>query len=221
MTSNDVKQISIRLQPDGFSYSGQFHAVLPGADFIQRLEEALLDALQNEEANNFDCTVETTRYAIIPAEADNTLAKQMYQLCQAQPETEEDVLMQNAGDQQFRIAFGIDHQLYTFLQRNLGQVTFTHPLVWLYDTWTGRQETEADCMIVEASEKAINLLIYKNGRLHTAHRSNVSGTDNQTYYVMNLWTLNNLDVIEHKIYLQNATNELQNQLSQYIKQCES
>lgn len=221
MTTNDVKQISIRLQPDGFSYAGVFHPIMPGADFVERLEDALWDTRITEENAEILCSVETTRFALSPSDIGEDEALQMYQLSLPEAESEETVLSVTDETNGIRFSFGIDSLLYRFLLRNVSGITFTHPLALLQQQWANRPEVAEDCMVAEASDKALNLLIYGKGHLQMANRFETAGTDNQTYHIMNAWTLYNLDVIDNKLYLQTGSEELRTNLSHYIKQCES
>lgn len=221
MTEQDVKQISIRLLPDGFSYLNQFHPILPGADFIKRLEESLLEALNESEETEGICSVENVRFFLSPLDIDQKLATLMAQKTMASTSEEEETpIVLIDKEQGIRFCFGIDSHLYHFIQRNWPEINFTHPLFELLEQWVNR-EKEDDCMVVNAGENYLNLLVFKKGRLYLANRFEVSGTDNILYHLMNCWTQCGLDVIDHKLYLQTSIHSIREQIGQYIKQCES
>ncbi|MBR0036807.1 MAG: DUF3822 family protein [Bacteroidales bacterium] len=221
MTTNDVKQISIRLQPDGFSYADKFYPVMPGADFNQRMEDAIWNTRLTELDAEIRCSVETTRFSLSPADIDESVALKMYHLSLPEAEGEETVLSQTDASHGIRIHFGIDSRLYHFLMRNVENIAFTHPLMRLQQQWSDRTEVTEDCMVAEAETNALNLLVYENGKLQMANRFDVTGTNNQTYHIMNCWTLFNLDILDNKLYLQTSSDELRKSLSQYLKQCVS
>jgi len=224
MTFQDVKQISIRLLPDGFSYLNQFYPVLPGADFNKRLEEALFETLNEAEepaAVEGECLVENVRFFLSPLEIENSLAKAMAQ--KTLPIIDDEQVTIELEDQRhnIRFSFEIDSHLYHFIQRNWPEVSFSHPLYELFEQWVDQEQVQEDCMVAEAGENFLNLLIFKNGSLFMANRYEVTGTDNILFHLMNCWTQCGLDVIDNKLYLRTEVKSIQEQIGQYIKQCES
>ncbi len=224
MTEQDVKQISIRLLPDGFSYLNQFHPILPGADFIKREEEALLETLNtSEEVEAIEglCSVENVRFILFPLDTEASLTDQMTQM--TLPSTDEEETFIDLTDEPHGICFrfALDSHLYHFMQRNWSELTFTHPLFELFKQWADQEAVTNNCMVASAGENYLNLLVFKNGKLYLANRFEVAGTDNILYHLMNCWTQCGLDVIDHKLYLQTEVKSIREQIGQYIKQCES
>lgn len=224
MTTTDVKQISIRLLPDGFSYLNQFHPVLPGADFIQRLEEAMLETLngsEEPEAVEGVCSVENVRFFLSPLEIDAVMASKMAKMTLPTLDQEETTLDLTDEALGIRFSFGIDSQLYRFITRNWPELSLTHPLFTLIEKWGQREEINQDCMVAEAGENFLNLLVFKQGRLQLANRFEVNSNENILYHLMNCWTQCGLDIIDHKLYLQTEVKSIRELIGQYIKQCES
>ncbi len=224
MTLQDVKQISIRLLPDGFSYLNQFYPVLPGADFNKRLEEAMLETLNGSddtEAFEGKCSVENVRFFLSPLEIDATLALKMAQKTLPLSDEEETVVDLVNEKYGIRFSFFINSHLYRFMQRNWPELTYTHPLFELNEKWIDTEQIERDCMVADAGENYLNLLVFKNAQLNLANRFEISGSDNILYHLMNCWTQCGLDVIDHKLYLQTENKSIREQIGQYIKQCES
>jgi len=224
MIVQDVKQISIRLLPDGFSYLNQFHPILPGADFVKRQEEAMLEVISNsdeQELTEGACSVENVRFSLSPLEVDIALATKMAKKNLPSIEEEETAIHLENSALGIRFSFFLNSQLYHFIQRNWPELTFTHPLFELIEQWSKRETSNENCMVAEAGENYLNLLIIKQGRLHLANRFEVEGSDNILYHLMNCWTQYELDVISHKLYLKTEVSSIREQIGQYIKQCES
>lgn len=223
MTSKDVKKISIRLLPDGFSFLNQIITIQPGADYIKRLEDGLIEKLSElEEDLVIDhFSIENTRFCLSPLEINSDLARNMYKVGLPPYEGEETIITSEDVNHKIRFEFGIDSHLYHFILRNWPESRFSHPLFDLYLKWGDTENIKSDCMIAKAEDKDLNILIFKNGELHLANRFEDSGVNNIVYHVMNCWEQYGLDVLDDKLYLLTGNNELRNLLQQYIKQCES
>lgn len=220
MTNQDVKQISIRLLPDGFSFSGQTKHVSPGADYEKRLEEALLDAdVMQENADEVICIVEGFRFILSPATCSISEAEQMYKL--SLPDVDNEVLINQTDKyENIRITFGLNAEICHFMRRNIPGIVFNHPLMEIHNAWSHKVETDNNYMIAQADGSILDLVVYKNGKLFMANRFASTSNDNTLYFVMNMWTQCQLDVLEDKIYLECHSDELRQTISKYIKQCE-
>ncbi|MBQ0056771.1 MAG: DUF3822 family protein [Bacteroidales bacterium] len=217
--TNNVKQISIRLLPDGFSLFGQDCLIAPGADFDQRLEEALIDALTDTEADDTVCSVETTRFCLSPTNIGQDQAESMFHLTMPESDTEETLIHQTSDDLQITATFALSTRTYNFLRRNYGDVTFTHPIIALHNLSVDIAD-DGNCMIVEADGRWINIAVYKARQLYLANRFQTASTDNALFYVMNVWTQCQLDVLDDRLHFVTAPDELRQTISKYIKQCE-
>lgn len=221
MTNKDVKQISIRLLPDGFSFSEEFHPITPGADFEQRMEESLLNAGINQtDADEVCCSVETLRFNLSPAKTEEKEADLMYRLTLPDTEREEVLLSETDVTNEIRLTYGIDAELYHFLRRNIEEISFTHPLLVLHNTWSQNEATSQDCMIAQDCGVWLNILIYKGNKLFMANRFASPNTNSSTYFIMNAWQKSGLDVLDNKLHLLTENDDLRQQISKYIKQCE-
>lgn len=223
MTSTDVKKISIRLLPDGFSFLNQFYPILPGADYTKRLEEGLLDYTTRlgDDIAIQQFVVENTRFCVSPLDIAPQLTRMMYEASLPQYEQEESTLDLEDDVHGIRFTFGIDSQLYYFILRNWPDVSFTHSVFELYHQWCSNERITQDCMIAEAEENYLNVLVFKEGRLQLANRFEDTGINNILYHIMNCWEQCGLDVLDDKVHLITANQELRLKVQQYIKQCES
>jgi len=224
MTTQVVRKISIRLQPDGFSYLNQFFPIHPGADFNRRMEEAMLEALEASDETDTDeciCSVENLRFCLSPTDIEASTAELMYRTTLPSAEQEETLVELKDDVRGIRFTFGIDSQMYHFILRNLPNVEFTHPLFELYRQWADSEEAKSNCMVADASEKHLNLIVFANGNLVLANRFEVNDTESTIYHMMNCWTQSGLDVLDDKLYLQTEVADIRQEIGKYIKQCES
>ena len=219
----EVKQISIRLLPDGFSFLNQFHPIQPGADFRQRLEEGLLDTLtqSSEDEPSGTCLIESMRFCLSPTSIDQDSADQMYHFTLPEPELEETVITQDDEEFGLRFSFGIDSHLHNFLQRNWPELTLSHPLFELITDLAHKVQADEACMVAEAKGKVLHVLVFRNKQLQMANSFEAATNDDCLYHIMNCWTQHGLDVVSNKIYLLTDNQELRQQVGQYIKLCES
>ena len=112
-----------------------FHEVTPGPDYQQRLHEAVLNVLPESETP-LDLTVQilSERVVILPPDTDPELAASMYHVTLSDLDEPEHVLLQPltlSSGQRLTLCFGIDRQLYLFLERNCGDLRFEHHLAAL------------------------------------------------------------------------------------------
>ena len=223
MTQDNVNKITIRLLPDGYSFLNQDHPIQRGADFIERIKESLLEGIECcdvPETATFVCSVENVRFCLSPLETDLD-AEQSYRFCLSEAEQEETLLHLEDVAHGIRFTFGIDTQLYHFLQRNCPEITFTHPLFELFTQWASKEEVKQNCMVAEAGENFLNLLIFKEGKLQIANRFENTSEEDIVYHVMNCWTQCTLDVLDDKLYLTTTLPGISKNIGQFIKQCVS
>lgn len=112
-----------------------FHEVTPGPDFQQRLHEAVLNVLpESETPLNLTVQILSERVVILPPDTDPDLATSMYHATLSDLDDPEQVLLQPLvlpSGQRVTLCFGIDRQLYLFLERNCGDLHFEHHLAIL------------------------------------------------------------------------------------------
>ena len=223
MTQDNVNKITIRLLPDGYSFLNQYHPVQRGADFNQRLKESLLEELERNETaetTSYVCSVENVRFCLTPLQ-EVIDPEARYQFCISETEQEETLVHLEDVAHDIRFTIGVDSELYHFLQRNFPELSFTHPLYELFTLWADKEEVKQNCMVAEADENFVNLLVFKEGKLQIANRFECTSTDDILYHVMNCWTQCSLDVIEDRLYLDTPLPDITKNIGQFIKQCVS
>lgn len=216
------ENMTIRFTPDGFSFTecpnsasvllddAPLHEITPGPDYQSRLHEQLLDQLSTgDEVRDITCQFVSTRVMALPPDVnDQELATAMYQLTMGKGDCEEQVLLQpvslNNG-QEVILCFGIDRQLYLFLQRNFGEVVYEHHLATLLTQ--GSRMASGNCMVVRCDSQFLELALFRQGKLDVVNVYRTSHTENRSYYVMNTWLQQNLDQMQDNLLVLSQNTE--------------
>ena len=216
------ENMTIRFTPDGFSFAecpnsasillddAPFHEVAPGSDFQQRLHEQVLEQVASDnDVRDITCQLVSTRVLTLPTEVtEPDMARQMYGLTLGQADSEEEVLLQDVvlpSGQAVRLCFGIDHELYHFLMRNFGDVTFEHHLSTLLEQ--GARMASGNCMVVRCDSQFLELALFRQGKLDMTNVYRVSQADNRTYYIMNAWIQHKLDQLQDNLLVLSQNTE--------------
>ena len=130
--SDDATSPRLSVATSALLDDAPFHEVAPGPDYQQRLHEAVLNVLPESETP-LDLTVQvlSERVVILPPDTDPDLATSMYHVTLSDLDEPEQVLLQPLtlpSGQRLTLCFGIDRQLYLFLERNCGDLCFEHHL---------------------------------------------------------------------------------------------
>lgn len=206
---------TIRLTPDGFSLYNvtdgrSFYDVAPGLDFVQRMQEAILDHLPVADTQDgLICEVETTRLLLLPPDiTDAGIQQQMYDTTFSTVNEEEQMKVQQltlSTGQTLQLCFGLNRSLNNFLMRNYESVTFCHPIVSLLEE--GVRMAQGNCLVVRCDERYLELALFRDKQLHLCNSYHTSHAENRTYYVMNTWQQLGLDQLTDYLLVLGGTNE--------------
>ena len=203
-----------------------FHEVAPGPDYQQRLHEDVLNVLPESETP-LDLTVQvlSERVVILPPDTDPELAASMYHVTLSDLDEPEHVLLQPLAlpsGQCVTLCFGIDRQLYLFLERNCGDLRFEHHLATLLQGASSAAPSSSSPSAAPSSSSLrpqvsrsppsmaahpasqatlapvvtpqfLELAIFRAGQLILANIYRTSQADNRRYYVLNTWLRQGLD----------------------------
>ena len=222
-----------------------FHEVTPGPDFQQRLHEAVLNVLPESETP-LDLTVQvlSERVVILPPDTDPELAASMYHVTLSDLDEPEHVLLQPLtlpSGQCVTLCFGIDRQLYLFLERNCGDLRFEHHLATLLHraapsaapsssslrpqvslsqlSMAAPSSTQASLATV-VTPQFLELALFRAGQLVLANVYRTSQANNRRYYVLNTWLRENLDQLNDLLLIfgkGDPASQLHQDLRPFIK----
>lgn len=210
--------------PGGFCVStGEFINITPGADYEQRLEDAILDLEINTGEDDLECVVETARMSMSPTACDEKLAEDMYSLTLRRQDTTEKIIHETSEDGEIRISFGIDNTLYNFLIRTFQYIIFHHPIIEIINSEALRIHPTDNWMIAKVSQGTLSIAAYKDKQLQVANCIETMITQNRAYHLLNIWTKLELDVLNDTLYIigdEREVSRLKNSVSKFIKKCE-
>ena len=223
-----------------------FHEVAPGPDYQQRLHEAVLNVLPESETP-LDLTVQvlSERVVILPPDTDPDLATSMYHVTLSDLDEPEQVLLQPItlpSGQRVTLCFGIDRQLYLFLERNCGDLRFEHhlasllhraapsaapsssslrPQVSLSQPSMAAPSASQACLATMVTPQFLELALFRSGQLILANVYRTSQADNRRYYVLNTWLREGLDQLNDLLFILgkgDPASQLHQDLRPFIKQ---
>ena len=213
-----------------------FHEVAPGPDYQQRLHEAVLNVLPESETP-LDLTVQvlSERVVILPPDTDPELATSMYHVTLSDLDEPEQVLLQLLtlpSGQRVTLCFGIDRQLYLFLERNCGDLRFEHHLATLLQGASSApafqsqpsmaaQPASQACLATMVTPQFLELALFRSGQLVLANVYRTSQADNRRYYVLNTWLREGLDQLNDLLFILgkgDPASQLHQDLRPFIKQ---
>lgn len=207
-------KMTIRFAPDGFSFTecpnaasvllddAPLHEVAPGADYQQRLHQQLLEAIPvGETLPDLTCQIVSQRVCLLPPSVEEAdVAISMYHATFEEPEEPEQVMLQPLSlpnGQDVLLCFGVNRELYLFLQRNYGELTFEHHLATLLPQ--AARMASGNCMVVRCEGEQLELALFRDRKLDVVNVYRTSNTDNRSYYVMNTWLQQGLDQVQDNL----------------------
>ena len=203
-----------------------FHEVTPGPDYQQRLHEAVLNVLPESETP-LDLTVQvlSERVVILPPDTDPELATSMYHVTLSDLDEPEQVLLQPLtlpSGQRVTLCFGIDRQLYLFLERNCGDLRFEHHLATLLQGASSAAPSSPQASLATVvTPQFLELALFRSSQLVLANVYRTSQADNRRYYVLNTWLREGLDQLNDLLLILgkgDPASQLHQDLRPFIKQ---
>lgn len=208
MTDNNL---TIRFTPDGFSFADEdVIEIAPGQDFIQRMEEALLEHVQPGHQTTLRCEIETTRLLLVPSdiEEEQTI-REMFSVTLSPASHEEELLTQvitlPRTGQTLKLCFAIDRNLYNFLIRNYGELSFSHPISSMLAD--ADRMTQGNCLVVRSTKQFLEVALFRGNRLMLCNCYQTTQADTRSYYVMNTWLQQELDQLQDYLLVLGQGNE--------------
>lgn len=205
------KKLTIRFSPDGFSFNDECCTdIAPGPDFIQRLEEALLEQVEPGNQESMECEVETTRVMILPPEIqDQTLIRQMFDVTFSRASSAEELLTQHIllprSGNEVTLCYAIDRNLYNFLLRNYGEPRFCHPMATMLAE--ADRMTQGNCLVVRCTKRFLEVALFRGTELSLCNCYHTTQADTRSYYVMNTWLQQGLDQLQDYLLVLGQGNE--------------
>ncbi|MEG2945636.1 MAG: DUF3822 family protein [Bacteroidales bacterium] len=223
--------LSIRLMPDGFSFS--IHNVLTensyryeyfhfgsSANYLAALEESIL---QQEELlypyRQIDIIVASHRFSLIPTEIYDADKSSMFYEFTITPRREK-ILTDHLEHTNAVNVYGIEEDVYGFLSRTFSNVTFHHHQSILIEYFTIKSKMgNTDKMICQLRNGMLDLLCFSKGKLRLANSFVYRTPEDAAYYILAAWKSIRMNQLSDSLQLtgdQNTIGEITSLLNIYI-----
>ncbi|MEG1617821.1 MAG: DUF3822 family protein [Bacteroidales bacterium] len=197
--------LSIRLMPDGFSFSihnfllensfcYESHIFPAGKCFLSALEESIL---RNEQLllpfGKINVLVASNRFTLVPEPfyADSEKEKLFdFNLNRAH-----EVILTNRMKQTGAVnIYGIEKDVYAFLLRTFHNPNFFHHISVLTEYFAGRSKLGNSAkMICQYRPGMIDIICFRKGKLLLANSFKALHPNDATYFILNCWKNSGLD----------------------------
>lgn len=205
--------VSIRLLPDGFSFSGH----IPGvpASFFYRETALAKGASYLSSLKELFFTLEFLTWTykrtyVLPAAAPFTLVpsplfeesrkEKILAFNLSEPPTR--TLSNSLEEIQAELVFGMEEEVYEFCARTLLGPRFVHPFAPQLRLWQ-RQSVSADTgrMYVVIQPKSIDLACFSGGKLMLANSFKAERTEDILYHTLHSWNQTGLNQQTDELFL--------------------
>ena len=223
--------LSIRLMPDGFSFSihnvnaeNSFHFEKhffgPTANYLAALEEGILQREELLQAYRQVHIIQASqRFTLVPSELYRDDLKQTLYAFNITPRREMilcDSLEQTGA---FNL-YGIDEEVYAFLCRTFTNPEFHHHLSILNEYFGVKSRLgNSDKMICQLRDGMLDLLCFSKGKLLLANTFSCRHPNDAAYYILNAWKSLHMDANADTLQFTGPSdeiNELTTLLNPYI-----
>ena len=215
LTANSSERyiLSIRISPDGFSFSGTIPsksdsffyrriAFDKSKDYVTLLKEAFFEEeclTWAYKAVNIFCF--TSDYLFVPeALYDEEKKHELMQYAFLSPTQKSisDTLALGQG----RIVYGIDQEVYEFLFRSFVNPKFFHHMALPFNTWKRQSELSfSGQMNVILNKKTIDIACFKRGEAVFLNSFEYTNSDDILYFISCTWKQIGLDQLKDRLYL--------------------
>ena len=229
--------LSIRLLPDGLSFSG-YNPNIRGSFFFteEKWQKALPYAEQLKEfyfENEF-MTWNYKQIHIIQTDSKYTLVplafylekeqEKLFTFNCGQPEKGK-ILVDEVKEEHANLLYEMDNETFEFCSRSFTHPQFHHYMSSLLSLWKKQSQhnlfRRIYCLL---SDTHIDLACYEQGRLLFANYYMVQSLNDMLYYILYVWKQHGWDAVHDQLYLSGdaaIVKELRTYLQTYLKQVDT
>ena len=225
--------VSIRLMPDGLSFSG-YNPRIKGSFFIHEEKWNSHDSYLKQVEDFFfahdflSCTFK--RFYVVQAHSDYTLvplslflekkADELYAFTFGSA-AERQVLYQSLKDDNQVLLYSMMSEVYTFCTRSLVNPIFVHTQSAVFTFWKQRSLAKTfQVMFLSLSSDRLTIACYRQGQLLFTNYFQVTAYKEILYYTLYIWKQQQFDVQKDQLYLSGEaqqSKELKMALTAYIQ----
>ncbi|MBK5194865.1 MAG: DUF3822 family protein [Proteiniphilum sp.] len=213
LAHSEEYNLSIRLAPDGFSFSihapadpSIFHfqgtALGNKLSYIDHIKKLIFDlGFFSQPFNKSSVTVVSPYYTLVP---DIYLDKgELKDLFRFNFHEEEGVVLNDASPgRAYHVVFNLDEEVHSFLSRNLWNPSFHHhtsSLLQLFESYK-REEGCKSCF-VDFHDKSATIICFSDQELLSANTFSVVNPHDTTYFIASVWEKLEFNQTTDRLYL--------------------
>lgn len=214
VATSEKYNLSIRISPDGFSFSGAipsvngslFYRNIPydkSKDYISFLKETFFE----EEClrwtyRNILIFCFTPAYLFVPdALYDDTKKQELMQHAYLSSVPQKMLSNTLAGEKE-KLVFGIEKEMYAFLSRSFFNPRFFHHLSLPFNYWKKQSALSlSGQMYVLLNRKTIDICCFKNGEAVFVNSFSYHHADDVLYFIACTWRQVELNQLKDRLYL--------------------
>lgn len=224
--------VSIRLRPDGLSFSGYipsghgsfFYTEAPldrGSSYVPSLKEFFFSndflTWKYKEVR----IVVPSQYTLVPKSIFRE--KQKEAILRFNFTAPEDRCLHNTlGNEEAELVFGIDNETYEFFSRSFINPLFIHSLTPTLHYWKKQSYGHPFAqMYVSIHDKTVDIACYKQSDLLFVNSFRIEQADDVLYYILYVWRQLKLDQQQDRLSIYgepSLRNNIMQSLFQYIKE---
>lgn len=236
LAHSEKYSLSIRLTPDGFSFCIRdaadptvFHYQETGLgkkiSYTENIRKLIFDyGFFTQPFKNARIVVVSADYTLVPE--DFWEKKKKKELFGFNFHDKERVVLTDApegGD--FRILYGLNEDLHSFLSRNIWNPQFSHHTSHLYPTLRLLHENDAEnrCL-VDFHDAMATALCFSGEKLLSANTFSTANASNALYFIAGIWKQHSFNQTDDLLVLSGKTDTLhdvRDTLKQLIRRVET
>lgn len=205
--------VSIRLLPDGFSFSGHIPGMADsffyrettlakGASYLSSLKELFftLDFLTWSYKRTYVLPVAAPFTLVPSAWYDESRKEKILAFNLSEPPSH--ALHNSLEELQTHLVFGIEEELYEFCSRTLLNPQFIHPLSPAFRLWQKQSlNAEKRRMYVNMQPKTVDIACFSQGKLVLANSFRADRTEDVLYHTLHGWNQTGMDQLTDELFI--------------------
>ena len=213
LAHSEEYNLSIRLTPDGFSFSihspadpsiFHFQGTPLGnkLSYIDHIKKLIFDlGFFSQPFNRSSVTVVSPYYTLVPGIYYDK--GEMTNLFRFNFHEEEGIVLNDVSPgREYHVIFNLDEEIHAFLSRNLWNPSFHHhtsSLLHLFESY--KREEECKSCFVDFHDKRATVICFSGHQLLSANTFPVLNPHDTTYFIASVWEKLAFDQTSDRLYL--------------------
>ncbi|NLY25771.1 MAG: DUF3822 family protein [Bacteroidales bacterium] len=213
LAHSEEYNLSIRLTPDGFSFSihspadpSVFHfqgtSIGNKLTYIDHIKKLIFDlGFFSQPFRESSVTLVSPYYTLVPAVYHDK--GEMKKLFRFNFHEEEGIVLSDASpDGAYHVVFNLDEEVHSFLSRNLWNSSFHHHTTSLLQLFEGFSKEEGHkSSFIDFHDTSMTIICFSGEQLLSANTFPVMNAHDTTYFIASVWEKLAFDQRSDRLYL--------------------